>query len=117
VYVIERHNDSPGPRLYIGSKRFHSTTSKKLAGKKNRKRTTKESDWQTYWSSSTHLHADIEQYGIDSFTREIERVCYSLFELHYYESKLQFDRDVLLKPDEYYNRNILRQLFTPRTTA
>ena len=71
-------------------------------GKKNKRRSTKESDWRTYWGSSDHLNEDVEQLGPENFTREILYYCTSRGELSYLEAKEQFDREVL-KTDEYYN--------------
>ena len=93
---------------------IYSYTSKKVHGRKNRKHTVKDSDWKTYYGSCKALTADIELYGKDLFTREVLRICYNRFELTYYEAKYQFDLDVLLKPDQYYNGNILRAVFTPK---
>ena len=115
MYLIQ--NDYPTgdrPTMYIGSKQFYSHTTKRLPGRKNRKHTVKESDLQSYYGSCDELTADIERFGVDCFSREILMICNSKFELHYHEAKTQFDHEVLLKPDVYYNRNILRTLFTPR---
>ena len=73
-----------------------------LKGKKNKRRSTKESDWRTYWGSSEHLLADVEKLGEDKFTREILHYCQSRGMLSYLEAKEQFDREVLLS-DDYYN--------------
>ena len=90
-------------KKYIGKKlaKF-KVTKKPLKGKKNKRRSTKESDWRTYWGSSDHLNADVEQLGPENFTREILYYCTSRGELSYLEAKEQFDREVL-KTDEYYN--------------
>ena len=100
VYLITNLTNG---KKYIGKKlaKF-KVTKKPLKGKKNKRRSTKESDWRTYWGSSDHLNADVEQLGPDNFTREILYYCTSRGELSYLEAKEQFDREVL-KTDEYYN--------------
>ena len=49
---------------YVGKKlaKF-KTTKKPLKGRKNKRRGTKESDWKTYWGSSSHLNDDILKLG------------------------------------------------------
>ena len=100
VYLITNLTNN---KKYIGKKlaKF-KVTKKPLKGKKNKRRSTKESDWRTYWGSSDHLNADVEQLGPDNFTREILYYCTSRGELSYLEAKEQFDREVL-RTDEYYN--------------
>ena len=100
VYLITNLTNG---KKYIGKKlaKF-KVTKKPLKGKKNKRRSTKESDWKTYWGSSDHLNADVEQLGPENFTREILYYCTSRGELSYLEAKEQFDREVL-KTDEYYN--------------
>ena len=90
--------------LYIGKKRFWSKVSKPpLKGRKNRRRSVKESDWQDYYGSSEEVKTLVEESGRDRFERRILRLCKTLGEMSYYEAKLQFENDVLLKPDKYYN--------------
>ena len=100
VYLITNLTNN---KKYIGKKltKF-KVTKKPLKGKKNKRRSTKESDWRTYWGSSPHLQEDVEQLGEKNFTREILYYCTSRGELSYLEAKEQFDREVL-KTDEYYN--------------
>jgi len=115
VYIITNLTND---RKYIGKKlaRF-KVTKKPLKGKKNKRRSTKESDWRTYWGSSDKLNRDVEELGENNFTRQILYYCESKGELSYLEAKEQFDRSVL-ETDEYYNgiinvrvggSNILRQ--------
>ena len=100
VYLITNLTNN---KKYIGKKltKF-KVTKKPLKGKKNKRRSTKESDWRTYWGSSPHLQEDVEKIGPENFTREILYYCTSRGELSYLEAKEQFDREVL-KTDEYYN--------------
>ena len=100
VYLIT--NKKTGQK-YVGKKlaKF-KTTKPPLKGKKNKRRGTKESDWQTYWGSSDRLNADVEQLGEDNFTREILHYCPSRGIASYLEAREQFERRVL-ETDEYYN--------------
>ena len=100
VYLITNLTNN---KKYIGKKlaRF-KVTKPPLKGRKNKRRSTKESDWKTYWGSSDHLNADVKEFGEDNFTREILHYCQSRGMLSYLEAKEQFDREVLLT-DEYYN--------------
>ena len=100
VYLITNLTNG---RKYVGKKlaRF-KVTKPPLKGKKNKRRSTKESDWRDYWGSSEHLIADVERLGEENFTREILHYCQSRGMLSYLEAKEQFDREVLLT-DEYYN--------------
>jgi len=100
VYLITNLTNE---QKYIGKKlaRF-KVTKPPLKGRKNKRRSSKESDWRTYWGSSDHLNADVKELGEDKFTREILYYCQSRGMLSYLEAKEQFDRAVLLS-DEYYN--------------
>ena len=100
VYLITNITND---KKYIGKKLAQfKVTKKPLKGKKNKRRSTKESDWRNYWGSSDTLNADVENLGPQNFTREILYYCTSRGELSYLEAKEQFDREVL-KTDEYYN--------------
>ena len=107
VYCIE--NLTTG-RKYIGKKlaKFSKTTYKTVKLKNGKKKRQKirgkiESDWLTYWSSSEDLKADVAALGEDKFSREILRYCNSKNELSYYEAKYQFEYDVLLDENKWYN--------------
>lgn len=100
VYLITNLTNG---KKYIGKKLSQfKVTKKPLKGRKNKRRSTKESDWRTYWGSSDKLNEDVQELGPDNFTREILYYCTSRGELSYLEAKEQFDRQVLLT-DEYYN--------------
>lgn len=100
VYLItNKTNDMK----YIGKKlaKF-KITKQPLKGKKNKRRSTKESDWQVYWGSSDRLKAEVELLGVDNFTREILYFCPSRGIASYLEAREQFERRVL-ETDDYYN--------------
>ena len=100
VYIITNLTNN---KKYIGKKlaKFKKTRPP-LKGKKRKRKSLVESDWQTYWGSSEHLLADVAELGPENFSREILYFCTTRGELSYREAKEQFDREVLLT-DEYYN--------------
>ena len=109
VYLIV--NNISGKK-YIGKKlaRFKRTTYRVVKlknGNKKRKKIkgTIDSDWQTYYGSSPELSKDIEQLGIDNFSREILYYCKTKSECSYIEAREQFSRRVL-ESDDYYNGHI-----------
>jgi hypothetical protein len=100
VYLITNLTND---KKYIGKKlaRFKKTKPP-LKGKKNKRRSTVESDWRDYWGSSDRLNEDVALLGPSNFTREILYYCTSRSELSYLEAREQFDPKVL-ETDEYYN--------------
>lgn len=104
VYIIT--NTQTGKK-YVGQKRFWSkVTRPPLKGKKRKRKSVKESNWQTYCGSSEEVKTLVEENGLEFFDREILHLCKTFGELSYVETKEQFDREVLLKPNEYYNAMI-----------
>ena len=90
-------------KKYIGKKFFHHTKKlPPLKGAKRKRTVTKESDWKTYWGSSSHLNDDILKWGEHRFTREILHYCPSRGVASYLEAREQFERKVL-ENDDYYN--------------
>lgn len=105
VYCIT-HLDS-GKR-YVGKKRLKKkTTRKPLKGKKRRRITYADSDWRDYWGSNEPLQEAVKTEGPEKFKREILRLCTTLSESSYYETKYQFEWDVLLHPDQFWNEWIM----------
>src|ERR1700761_4593871 len=101
VYCITRKSD--GKRYYGKKRLLKKTTRKPLKGKKRKRVSYTPSDWRTYWGSNDVLNAEVEELGEGAFTREIIRFCKTLSESSYYEAKVQFEEDVLLYPDKFYN--------------
>lgn len=96
--------DTEAKMKYIGKKKFWSKVTKPpLKGKKNKRRSLKESDWKDYYGSSEEVKSLVENTGEWRFKRKIIRLCKTLGEMSYYEMKEQLDNDVLLKPKKYYN--------------
>ena len=103
-FVYEITNLVTGKR-YIGKKLFWFKKTRQVKGKK--KRFLIPSDWPDYYGSSDELKADIEELGIDKFQRVILYLCPSKGECNYMEAKLQFEHDVLRRPDDFYNAWIM----------
>ena len=103
VYLIT--NNLSG-RRYIGRKYFWSLR-KKRKTKKNpsTRRQRSESDWKDYWSSSDYVHADIKEFGIENFTREILMICKTRGDCNRIETMLLWENRVL-ETDDFYNETV-----------
>lgn len=103
VYMITELSTN---KKYIGKKFFWKP--KVLPITKTRKRRVKtrvESDWKNYYGSSKELQLLVESNGETQYKREILKLCVTKGECSYYEAKLQFEYDVLLR-DDFYNEFI-----------
>ena len=113
----------PTGKIYIGKKvlqfnRRAKLTKKDLAlfedGKGRKpsfKRVIKESDWKTYYGSHKEILTLIKEGKQDEFKREILTLSPTKKLLTYEETKALFLYEVLQKPDEYFNDNILGKFF------
>ena len=97
-------------RRYIGKKlsKFNKTKYKVVVQKNGIKKRKKlrskvDSDWQTYWSSSPEVQADVLELGEDNFIREILYFADSKGQLSYLEAREQFHQQVLENPTKWYN--------------
>ena len=113
VYRITRKDTQ---RQYIGRKIFHSTTRRKVAGRKNRKVVKKDSGWREYTGSCEELNEEIANLGKDQFVFEIIYVGEHKRDINYYETELQFKESVLTTLLEdgsraYYNGNIMNRWY------
>jgi hypothetical protein len=97
-------NMASGKR-YIGKKNFWTTKTSqkknKTTGKIKKTRTKIASDWMEYHSSNDEIKAEYES-GVP-FKREILHLCKTKAEMTYWETKLQFQYDVLID-DGWYNK-------------
>ena len=100
VYLI---HDLPNDMLYVG-KKLAITTKKMppLKGKKNKRLSRIQTDWQDYYGSSQRLNDMINAFGQDQFTRTILHWCPNKNTMSYLEAREQFDRNVL-HDARYYN--------------
>jgi hypothetical protein len=113
----------PTGKIYIGKKvlqfnRKAKLTKRDLAlyeGQSGRKpsfkRVIKESDWKTYYGSHKEILTLIKEGKQDEFKREILTLSPTKKLLTYDETKALFIYEVLQKPDEYFNDNILGKFF------
>lgn len=115
---IYRIIDNNTGRHYIGKKQFQSRLRKKVAGRKNRKIVFKDTNWQTYTSSSKHLNEQITLLSTNNFKFIIESLHESKASLYYAEVYLHVIEDVLRAtlPNgdrKYYNGQISGVKFLP----
>ena len=113
----------PSGKAYIGKKVLQFTRKAKLTkkdlevyeGQSGRKPTykqvVKESDWKTYWGSNKELLELLKTEPKENFKREILTCSPSKKLLTYEETKALFLYQVLEKPEEYFNDNILGKFY------
>lgn len=103
VYLIAELDTN---KKYIGKKNFWKPKVLPKNSKRSRRvRTRVESDWKDYYGSNKELQLLVESKGSDNYRRDILRLCKTRGEMSYYEAKLQFENNVLLR-DDYYNEFI-----------
>ena len=113
----------PSGKAYIGKKVLQFTRKAKLTkkdlavyeGQSGRKPTykqvVKESDWKTYWGSNKELLELLKTEPKENFKREILACSPSKKLLTYEETKALFLYQVLERPEEYFNDNILGKFY------
>ena len=114
----------PTGKSYIGKKVLFHNQKKKL-GKKELAALTgvvgrrpsyrlvvKESDWKTYYGSQTDIKQLLVKGKKDEFERTILKCVETKKQLTYFEIKYQMLYQVLEKPNEFFNDNILGKFFT-----
>jgi len=114
----------PSGKSYIGKKvLFHTKKVKigkreleKLQGVVGRRPAyrleIKESDWLKYYGSQKDIKQLLLEGKKDEFERIILKMCPDKKTLTYFEIKYQMIYQVLEKPDEFFNDNILGKFFT-----
>ena len=114
----------PSGKTYLGKKSLYHNVKKKLTKKelaeqpitRGRKSLTttiqKESDWKTYYGSAKPIVELIKQGKHNDFFRKILCLAPNKKLLTYYECKYLFKYEVLEKPDEWLNDNILGKFYT-----
>lgn len=105
VYLIINTTNN---KLYVGKKKTITETRVKVAGRVNRKRVVKPSNWKSYWGSCKELKEDIKKIGVDNFEKYILASYDELHSVNYGEAELQFFLKVLDEDGDYdfYNKNI-----------
>lgn len=106
-------------REYLGKKQFHEYRRKAVKGRKNKKRTKKESNWKSYTGSSTELNETIKTKGIENYKFVIESLHKTKGSLYYNEVYAQITEDVLRAKlsdnitKKYFNKQIAGVKFIP----
>ena len=121
VYIIKHKSTG---KSYIGKKVLYFSKKVKL-GKKELAALTnvvgrrpayrlavKESDWLTYYGSQKELKSLLAESKTKDFKKEILKIVPSKKLLTYFETKYQMIYQVLEKPDEFFNDNILGKFYT-----
>ena len=116
---------TPQGKKYIGKKVLFHNQKKKLTkvelaeqtGRGRRKTfkiVQKESDWKKYFGSNTYLKNQISkgEVTLEDLRKQIIEIAFTKKHLTYLETKILFQLEVLEKPGEYYNDNILGKFFT-----
>jgi hypothetical protein len=121
---VYRITHIPSGKAYIGKKVLQFTRKAKLTkkdlalyeGTKGRKplfkKITKESDWKGYWGSNKYLLELLKTEPRENFKREILTLSPNKKLLTYEETKALFVYQVLEKPEEFFNDNILGKFYT-----
>jgi|TARA_R100000482_G_scaffold16981_1_gene4914 hypothetical protein len=121
VYIVTH---KPTNKSYIGKKVLYHTRKQKI-GKRELQRlekavgrrpsyklVVKESDWLRYYGSQKEIKNLLLEGKKDEFERIILKLAPNKKLLTYYETKYQMIYQVLEKPDEFFNDNILGKFFT-----
>lgn len=88
-------------RKYIGKKNFFGIKTRSIKKQKYRERC--QSDFITYYGSNLQLNKDVIEFGCHQFHREILLLCETKSQMSYFETKYQFQYDVIGNPDKWYN--------------
>ena len=121
VYIVTH---KPTGKAYIGRKILQFTKKVKLGKKElsalagvvgrrpSYKLAVKESDWKSYYGSQKEIKQLLVEGKKDEFERTILKCVPTKKSLTYFEIKYQMIYQVLEKPDEFFNDNILGKFFT-----
>jgi len=114
----------PSNKIYIGKKVLFFTRKVKLGKKElealgtvigrkpSYKLAVKESDWKTYYGSQKEIKTLLKESKTSDWERSIIKCVPSKKLLTYFEVKYQMLYQVLEKPDEFFNDNILGKFYT-----
>lgn len=93
----------PSGKFYYGRKNLDMAATRTVKGIKKKFR--KPSNWKNYYSSSPALLAEIEDKGVDQYSREILLFCDTKASMVYAEEFILFKSGALFS-DNCYNGNI-----------
>lgn len=99
VYLITETSTN---KKYVGKKFFWAKKTRQVKGKK--KKYLAESDWKDYYGSNDVLKENVQKNPND-YHREILHLCKKRGDCSYYETKEQFERNVMFDKN-YYNEFI-----------
>lgn len=103
-FVYKIHNNHPDSvkKYYIGCKKLLKRIKRKpLKGKKRARISFVDNNVDEYWGSSEELKRDIEQYGLDFFSKEVIHMCESQWEMKFLEMFVQMQHNVLFDETSY----------------
>lgn len=118
IYLIK---DTISGKMYIGKKNFKTNRNIKLGKKEikalptkrgrnpSKKQVTAESDWKTYYGSADIIKNDPDKSHYERYLLKLARTSK---ELTYFELKYLCIYEVLEKPEQFINSNILGKIFT-----
>ena len=108
IYEIHFSNG----RKYIGRKALlHKRTRQPLKGKKKKRIDYVDSGWLKYEGSIKNPQFETDKKsGVFILKKVILKLCFDKWDMTYYETKYQFDRDCLVDQC-YYNGNILGKFY------
>ena len=121
---IYRTFHKPSGKSYIGKKVLYHNKKIKIGKKELEKLqhvvgrkpayrlAIKESDWKNYYGSQKDIKSLLTEGKHDEFERHIIKCAPNKKLLTYFETKYQFLYQVLEKPEEFFNDNILGKFFT-----
>ena len=121
VYIVTL---IPTGKAYIGKKVLYYTRKQKVGKRELQKLqnvvgrrpayklVVKESDWKNYYGSQSDIKKLLLEGKKDEFDRVILKLAPTKKTLTYFEVKYQMIYQVLEKPEEFFNDNILGKFFT-----
>jgi len=102
VYIINNNHPDSNKKYYIGCKKLLKRVKKKpLKGKKRARISYVDNNVDSYWGSSEELKSDIEQYGLDFFTKKVLHLCENQWEMKFLEMYEQMKANVLFDNSSY----------------
>lgn len=118
IYLVK---DTVSGKMYIGKKNFKTNRNIKLGKKEikalptkrgrtpSKKQVIAESDWKTYYGSADEIKNNPDK---SHYERYLLKLCKSSAALSYYEVKYLCIYEVLEKPEQFINSNILGKFYT-----